>query len=204
MSATITKALLRQEMRQRLAAPMLTVIAQVAVDRVRQLRQWQEASNALLYAPLPGETDVRTLFEPAAAHRRVLVPRVHDAAEGTMEVVTVDRPPPGAEWDGEPVHGWSRRRFGIWEPVGPATDPGVIDLALVPGLAFTRAGHRLGRGKGYYDRFLAQLRPGCFKCGIGYDFQLVDELPTEPHDVPLDAVVTPAGVYRRTDWLPAK
>ena len=65
---------------------------------------------------------------------------------------------------------------------------------LVPGLAFARDGRRLGRGKGFYDRFLAALRPDCFKCGIGLDFQVVDDLPTEPHDVLLDAVVTPARV----------
>jgi 5-formyltetrahydrofolate cyclo-ligase len=191
-------------MRRLLAAPMLSVIAQVAVDRVRNLPEWQAASDVLLFAPLPEEPDVRPLFEPIPAHRRILVPRMHDKAEGEMEAVVASRPPPGAAWDGEPVREWNQRRYGIWTPVGPPFAPNRVRFALIPGLAFTRDGQRLGRGKGYYDRFLTKLAPDCFKCGIGYDFQLVDDLPTEPHDVPLDAVVTPSGVYRRTDWLPAK
>lgn len=199
-----SKASVRQEMRRRLATPAPTEAGEALVSQVMQLPEWPDASNILLFSPLPDEPNLRPLFEPTTAHRRILVPRLHDSTEGEMEAVVVHRPPPDAEWDGEPVRGWSRRRFGIWEPRGPATDPELIDIALVPGIAFTRDGRRLGRGMGFYDRFLAKLRPECFKCGIGYDFQLVEDLPTEPHDVLLDAVVTPDTVYRRTDWLPAK
>jgi 5-formyltetrahydrofolate cyclo-ligase len=77
--------------------------------------------------------------------------------------------------------------WGIREPQGPAVEPAAIDLVVVPGVAFTLTGARLGHGKAYYDRFLATV--GAPKVGVCFDEQLVDELPMEPHDVWLDKVV---------------
>ena len=66
-----------------------------------------------------------------------------------------------------------------------------IDLAIIPGMAFDKEGNRLGRGKGYYDRLLQQLRDcTIYKIGICFDFQFLDHIPTEPHDIPVDEVIT--------------
>jgi 5-formyltetrahydrofolate cyclo-ligase len=67
---------------------------------------------------------------------------------------------------------------------------GPLDLVLVPGIAFTRAGARMGRGFGFFDRFLAHRAAGAIKIGIAFNFQIVESLPLEPHDVKLDLVVT--------------
>ena len=67
---------------------------------------------------------------------------------------------------------------------------GPMDLVLVPGIAFTRAGGRMGRGFGFFDRFLAHRAARAIKIGIGFNFQIVESLPLEPHDVKLDLVVT--------------
>jgi 5-formyltetrahydrofolate cyclo-ligase len=72
-------------------------------------------------------------------------------------------------------------------------DPSWPDVVLVPGLAFTRAGARLGQGGGWYDRFLPLTRPQCTMIGVGFREQLVESVPIEPHDVHLHAVVTDAG-----------
>lgn len=80
----------------------------------------------------------------------------------------------------------------------PPPDPDVVDVVVVPGVAFTPAGDRLGQGGGWYDRFLPRLRRECVTIGVGFAPQLVDDLPTEPHDVRLDLVVTDAGIARRT------
>jgi len=72
-------------------------------------------------------------------------------------------------------------------------DPGDLDLVVVPGLAFTPAGGRLGQGGGHFDRFLPRLREDCIVVGVGFAEQLVDDVPLEPHDVVLDHVVTDAG-----------
>lgn len=70
-----------------------------------------------------------------------------------------------------------------------------IDVVLVPGLAFDRAGHRVGFGKGFYDRFLAKCRPDCLKIGLSY-FDLVESISDAgEYDVPLDLVVTPGGIF---------
>ena len=69
-----------------------------------------------------------------------------------------------------------------------------LHAVIVPGLAFDRAGHRLGRGKGVYDRFLATLPPTTLRIGLVPSALVVDRLPTEPHDVPMHAVVTELGV----------
>jgi 5-formyltetrahydrofolate cyclo-ligase len=71
-------------------------------------------------------------------------------------------------------------------------DPATLDVVVVPGLAFTPDGHRLGQGGGHYDRFLTRVRPGCLTIGVCFREQLVAELPVEAHDVPLTAVVTDA------------
>lgn len=78
--------------------------------------------------------------------------------------------------------------FGILEPVNGQESDDPAALVLLPGLVFDRAGHRLGYGGGYYDRFLAR-EPQHPTVALCFGFQLVDELPAEPHDVPADAVI---------------
>ena len=82
--------------------------------------------------------------------------------------------------------------FGIVEP-GPEArlcEPRELDLVIVPGTAFTAAGARMGRGRGYYDKYLAQPEVHAVKIGVCYAHQLVGELPSEPHDVAMDCVIT--------------
>lgn len=80
--------------------------------------------------------------------------------------------------------------WGIREPLGAAVPPAAVDVWIVPGLAFTRDGKRLGYGGGYYDRFLAAARPDARKLGVAYPFQILSDLPTDAHDARLDAVVS--------------
>ena len=83
--------------------------------------------------------------------------------------------------------------YGIQEPVGsPFTDYAQIDLALIPGVAFDADGHRLGRGRGYYDRFLAShLSPltSHLLIGVCFDFQKVDAVPYDANDIPVNMVI---------------
>ncbi|GHM99248.1 5-formyltetrahydrofolate cyclo-ligase [Cytophagales bacterium WSM2-2] len=90
-----------------------------------------------------------------------------------------------------------KNKWGIEEPVsGIPTSTEEIDLVVVPLLAFDREGNRLGYGKGFYDKFLNQCRRDCQKIGLSY-FGPEDELiPTDTHDVPLNAVITPMQVYK--------
>jgi 5-formyltetrahydrofolate cyclo-ligase len=97
-----------------------------------------------------------------------------------------------ALYTGELEHG----RFGLSQPPGPRLGPTAIadaDAVVVPALAVDRFGIRLGRGGGYYDRALVHARPDAVLVTVVFDDERFDELPSEPHDRPVTAVVTPAG-----------
>jgi len=90
-------------------------------------------------------------------------------------------------------------RYGLLEPRGPrlgATAVGTADVVVVPALAVARDGIRLGRGGGYYDRALQHARPDAVVVALLFDDEFVDELPAEPHDRPVTAVVTPSGGWQ--------
>ena len=93
--------------------------------------------------------------------------------------------------------GWANLEqgpFKIPQPKDPAESLGIFDIAFVPGLAFSRSGVRLGYGKGIFDKLL--LGTGALKIGLAYDFQVVDELPEEQHDLRMDIIITEERVLR--------
>jgi 5-formyltetrahydrofolate cyclo-ligase len=86
-------------------------------------------------------------------------------------------------------------RYGLIEPVPqtPEVECAAIDLVVLPGLAFDRAGNRLGHGAGYYDRFLSRAPQSLYKLGLAYGFQVVEQLPAERHDIKINGLLTPDG-----------
>ncbi|MCD0447729.1 5-formyltetrahydrofolate cyclo-ligase [Actinocorallia sp. API 0066] len=89
--------------------------------------------------------------------------------------------------------------YGLLEPTEPLRGADAVkaaDVVLVPALAVDRRGNRLGRGGGFYDRALARVGPAILTVGVVYDGEFLDEIPAEPHDVPVRAVVTPSGFHR--------
>ncbi|MBQ5643046.1 MAG: 5-formyltetrahydrofolate cyclo-ligase [Bacteroidaceae bacterium] len=139
---------------------------------------WRAAGTVLLYHPLPGEVDTTLLLDNAMnMGKRVLLPKVV-GDELELHVYTPDTLQRGA--------------YGIMEPTGPLFPPNFypsIDLAVIPGVAFDRHGARLGRGKGYYDRLLPQLS-NAYRIGICFPFQMLEHLPSEPHDVLMNEIVS--------------
>jgi 5-formyltetrahydrofolate cyclo-ligase len=142
-----------------------------------------EAQTILAYYSLPDEVCTRQLIDELIADgKTVLLPKVLDA--GRMELRRYTGP-----------HDLTEGAYGIMEPVGePFTDYALIDIALIPGMAFDAAGHRLGRGRGYYDRFLSLLIPPSSLLlprffGLCFDFQKVDTVPSDDHDIPVDIVI---------------
>ena len=150
---------------------------------VLQLKEEVVFSKAVLILPcnllrlVIKASDDRALQQASARHRIVL-PCV--TGPSTMEL---------REYTG--AADLSIGAFGIPEPTGCLfTHLSDIELALIPGMAFDAAGHRLGRGKGYYDRFLAQTQmQSVRKWGVCYDFQLLDSIPTDAHDQPVERVL---------------
>ena len=130
----------------------------------------------MLYCALPDEVPTQgVMAELVAQGKTVLLPKVLDGA--TMELRCYQGPQDLREG-----------AYHIMEPTGaPFTELSRIDIALIPGLAFDAQGHRLGRGKGYYDRFLSAFKGQTI--GVCFDFQKVAEVPVDAHDVSVDRVV---------------
>ena len=84
-----------------------------------------------------------------------------------------------------------QHKLGIWEPDLTENFEGIIDLAIVPGVAYDLKKNRLGRGKGYYDRFFKRKKT--LKIGVGFDFQIIDLVPVNSHDKRLDRIITPSN-----------
>ena len=96
----------------------------------------------------------------------------------------------------EGLHQLDQNQYGIFEPThGTPVDLSRIEMVVVPLLTADKKGHRLGYGRGYYDRFLTQLSPSCKKIGLSL-FNLEDNIPTDEWDVPLDMMVTPFGIVK--------
>ena len=138
------------------------------------LPEYRAASTVMAFASMSTEPDTDGLFARLARDGKTLVlPRIETDGDRIVPVVAGD-----AFRDG---------RWGIREPLGEPCDPASIDVVVVPGVAFTLAGARLGHGKAYYDRFLPTTRAATV--GVCFSEQLLDELSTEPHDVLMQHVL---------------
>jgi len=152
-----------------------------ACRRVEELDAFSSAAVVMLYMPLPTELDVTSLaLRCLQLGKSICVPRMEWDTK-RMVAIRMER------FDDQGM----RLAHGVREPVEGAPVPAEdIDLILCPGLAFDGYGRRLGRGGGVYDRFLVQPHLRAAVVGIGFDVQVLDEVPVWEHDVPLHAVVT--------------
>ena len=181
-----TKKSLRNEARKILAGISAEARAAASAEicrRIEGLSEWSGAGTVALYAAQASEPDLGLLLR--ASGKRFCFPRV--------------------QGNGLEFHRCDARellRAGRWELMEPHPDECLlmpaseIDLFCVPGLAFTRAGGRLGRGGGFYDRFLSGVDVRAVKVGICFHAQVVRELPLETHDHEVGLVVTEEEVIR--------
>jgi len=149
-------------------------------EKFAGLPQLKKAKNILLYYPHKNEVDTRfiikkllekggfNLFLPKVSKDQLLPVKIND------------------------LSGLKKGYAGIMEPEGEIYPPEAIDIVIIPAVAFDLEGHRLGYGKGYYDRFLKET--GALRVGVAYDFQIVDKLPVEQHDVPVELILTPTRI----------
>ena len=159
-------AKLSSEEKNRLSADIFTKICRLEI--------LQRASTVALFVSLADEPQTASAIEQLSLHKRVVVPRI----EGDeMEFYDISE-------------GLERGAFGIMEPTAATPiEPSEIDVMVVPGVVFTRHGARCGRGKGFYDKYLSRNGFRAYTIGVCYPCQIVDELPSEPHDKPLDEVI---------------
>ncbi len=140
---------------------------------------FKRSCTILLYHSLPDEVDTHEFIKKWNGSKRFFLPVVKgDELELRL-------------YAGE--ESLCQGSFGIREPAeGIPANEKEIELAIIPGVAFDRKGNRLGRGKGYYDRTLDRLEKA-YRIGICFDFQILDEIPSEKNDRPMDEVWTEKG-----------
>ena len=172
------KSLLRREVRARLAvldADEKCLRSQYICNEVKKHLAVSGARVVALFSPLGYEPDIWPLVESLASTVSVVLPRV----EGdVMNFYVYDR------------NSMAVGSFGINEPQNSVgVHAAEIDAVVVPGLTFSVDGARMGRGKGYYDKYLSQSDFAAMKIGVCYREQVVESIPTEPHDVKMDTVI---------------
>ena len=176
--ANENKIALRRAVRARLAGLGKEEAQERSTAMCEELEHHIAVSGAnvvALFSPLADEPQLWPLVECLSVRLSVVLPRV----EGdVMNFYVYDR------------NSMAVGSFGINEPQnGVQVEACEIDAVVVPGLAFTVDGARMGRGKGFYDKYLSQSEFSALKIGVCYREQIVPEIPAEPHDVPMDVVI---------------
>lgn len=163
------KALKKQHSKEQLAEQSERIMAKLELHP-----DFAKAHKIMLYNALPDEVQTQAFLEKWHLRKQIVLPTVVGD-----DIIPVEY---AANTD------FAVGDFNILEPQNePYT--GKFDLIIVPGVAFDRSGNRLGRGRGYYDRFLSQ-HLSVKRIGICFDFQLVDEVPSEPFDIKMDEVIS--------------
>ena len=162
--------------RRMMSAEERTAQSALILSQLEKMTVFQEAKTVLLYYPKNNEVDVLPLFKRYKRDKVLLLPVTHRRGMTANPYEGNDK-----------MH---RGKVGIPEPTTPPYE-GKIDLIIVPAVAFDKQGNRLGRGGGYYDRFLKKQSHATF-IGVGYDFQLVDEVPVRQHDQKMHRIILPS------------
>ena len=148
--------------------------AKAVFDVLERTAAFLVADRILMYHSLPDELSTLEFIEKWSDRKQFFLPRVNGV---NLELLPYRRT--------NLRHG----AFNIEEPEGDEIVAAeLMELIVVPGVAFDRQGNRVGRGKGFYDRLLSETK--ALTVGVGYDFQLFDEVPAEPHDTPMDVIIT--------------
>ncbi len=160
--------------------------------RIAQIPEYLQAKVVLYYVDVRDEVRTSWLLPEVLGDERVTVVVPYCVGD-ELQLFRL-----------EDMEQLSQGAFGISEPRAELRNiptlqvaPKEIDLALVPGVAFDPSGGRLGHGHGYYDRLLAALTSETTKIGIAFDCQIVEQVPTDDHDIAMDVVVTESRVMRR-------
>ena len=154
-------------------------------EKLLSMGIFENHGTILLYHALPDEVNTElllsTLSNRRGGNKRIILPVV----EGEYLILK--------EYIPEEISVGYRN---IQEPTGTdLIDPSEIELAIIPGMAFDPSCNRMGRGKGFYDRLIPYLK--CRTIGLGYSFQIVENIPCEEFDKPLDMVITDTEIYKR-------
>lgn len=168
-----------KDRKRQYSSSQLEELSLSVLSRLADHESFRNAKNILMYYSLPDEVNTHTFIdEMIALGKTVLLPVVKDSEN--MEI---------REYSGR--KDLTEGSFHILEPTGKLFPPErykEIEVGVIPGMSFDVKGNRLGRGKGYYDRFLKKV-PTMLKIGICFDFQKINTIPTEKTDIRMDYIL---------------
>lgn len=184
------KALLRREIldrRQKLSAKEIECWSRSINEYIIGSKSFQKAQTVMAYVSFRNEVDVSLLIQTALNQgKQVLLP-VTNWKEKRLSPVAINAYPEDLVIS----------RYGIAEPVSKKPYPEeLINLVIIPGVAFDIKGYRLGYGQGFYDRFLARLSAETTLIGVGFSLQILDTVYAEEHDFRLPLIVTEKEIYQ--------
>lgn len=161
------------------------------VRNLLRLPELKKAKKIMFYLPIHGEVDLHFLFEKLKARKKFILPRVKN--ESALHLFYISR-----------IEDVEKGSFNIMEPKLHLKKAALkdVDAVLVPGVVFSKNGHRIGYGKGFYDRLLKKARIP--KIGVAYEFQIVENIEGQIHDTPMDMIVTEKKIYRTRAPKPAR
>lgn len=177
----MTKKELRKHIKSQLlgySAEQLASFSQALCKALGENRQVVDSKCIMAFYPLCDEIDIKPFISVALSKgKTILLPEVIDSENMQLRRLTTDAP-------------MTLGALGTSVPAGEVfTDYQAIDTAIVPGIAFDKQGNRMGRGKGYYDRFLPLIK-NAYKIGVCFPFQLQENIPNEEHDIIMNEVIT--------------
>ncbi len=165
------------EKRNSLAQEEILEISRKIEDKLFSLEHYKKSRVVMFFVSFNSEVHTHGMIKRALQDKTVIVPKVVQNEIEPSIILDFDSLLPSG-------------RFGILEPIEAMKIAyKSIGLILVPGIAFDKEGHRIGYGHGYYDKFLKKV-PKAIKIGLAFDSQIIDKIPNEQHDVPVDLVVT--------------
>lgn len=159
------------------------------LDNLQEFKEYCEAETVMFFVAFRSEVETIPMIKRAIADGKKVVVPITKLETGTLVPSLL------LDCDKDLAEG----TYGVLEPSAGAVrpvDPEEIDMVMMPGAAFDRTGGRIGYGGGFYDRFIETLRPDVALAALAFDFQVVDEVPTEPHDRKIHFIVTDKEIIR--------
>jgi len=153
------------------------------VDKLIKFDKYQQSEKIMLYIATKSEVQTQRIIESAQKdNKNIYIPLIIQEQQDLIPSLVID-------FEKEIALG----NLGIYQPKEEfhrLFPPSILDLIIVPGVAFTQRGHRLGRGGGYYDRFLKKLSGQVYSVALAFEMQIIKEMPLEESDMPVDCIIT--------------
>jgi len=153
------------------------------IKNLQKLKVWKNAKKILVYVPHKEEINSYELIKNSLKNKKIIVPKTHLRFH-SLSLHQI-----------KSFNDLHKGRYGLLEPI-PYTkmiDPKEVDLALVPGIVFDKKGHRIGYGKGYFDRLNKFLK--CPKIGLAYSFQIIENIIADKHDEKIDILISEKNIF---------